>query len=137
MTVEFRSDRFPAYPGEEEEVNPDLWGKRLAEFLCEKLPAEGFQTGEPYSEDWGWEIPVVNGGFKFRIGCGHYREYPDGYLCVITPHRPFFQKLFRRIDTREPVAALQRALDKILTAADGIREKRWWTDRECDRLGRR
>jgi hypothetical protein len=40
--VEFRSDRFPSCEGEEEEINPDLWGKRLAEFLCEKLPAQGF-----------------------------------------------------------------------------------------------
>jgi hypothetical protein len=44
--VEFRSDRFPAYEGEEEQINPDLWWKMIAEFLCDKLPAQGFKTGE-------------------------------------------------------------------------------------------
>lgn len=29
--VSFRSAKFPAYPGEEEDINPGLWGKRLAE----------------------------------------------------------------------------------------------------------
>lgn len=123
--VEFRSDRFPPYQGEQ--VNPDLWGKRLAEFLCEKLPAAGFKTEGPRPEDWGWYIDVVNSGFRLWIGCGHYQEYPDGYLCFIEPNAPYIRKFFRKIDTRERVNALQRALDKILVESNGIREKRRWT----------
>ena len=49
--VEFRSDRFPAYDGEEEQINPGLWGKRLAEFLRDNLRTEGFETEEPIAED--------------------------------------------------------------------------------------
>jgi hypothetical protein len=128
--VEFRSDRFPPYEGEEQQVNPDLWGKRLAEFLREKLVAEGFKTEEPFSEDWGWHVDVENEGFSLWIGCGHYQEYPDGYLCFIEPHNPYVRKLFRKIDTQERVTSLQRALDKVLTEADGIRAKRWWTHEE-------
>jgi hypothetical protein len=33
--VEFVSNAFPAYPGEEDEINPGIWGKRLAEFIHE------------------------------------------------------------------------------------------------------
>jgi hypothetical protein len=128
--VEFRSARFPAYEGEEVRINPGLWGKRLAEFLCCKLLAEGFRTEEPLAEDWGWRFAVVNEGFRLWIGCGRYQEYPDGFLCFIEPHKPFVRRLFRKVDTRERVAALQRALDKILDEADGIREKRWWTHEE-------
>jgi hypothetical protein len=128
--VEFRSDRFPAYEGEEDQINLDLWGKRLAEFLREKLPAEGFRTEEPIAEDWGWRIDVVNDRFKLWIGCGHYQEYPDGYLCFIEPHTPHVRKLFRVVDTQECVTSLQRALDTILSEANGISEKRWWTHEE-------
>jgi hypothetical protein len=128
--VEFRSDRFPAYNGEEQQINPDLCGKRLAEFLCTRLLAEGVQTEEPASEDWGWYIDVVNDGFRLWIGCGHYQEYPDGYLCFIEPHTPHVRKFFRKIDVRDRVSWLQRALDKILTEDDGIRQKRWWTHEE-------
>ena len=76
--VEFRSDRFPPYDGEEDRINPGRWGQRLAEFLCAKLLAEGVQTDEPRSEDWGWRIDVVNEDFTLWIGCGRCEEHPDG-----------------------------------------------------------
>jgi len=65
--VEFRSDRFPPYEGEEEQINPDLWGKRLAEFLRDKLRAEGFESSEPIAEDWaGWSHwPTSNFAFDW------------------------------------------------------------------------
>ncbi len=72
--VEFRSDRFPAYDGEEGQINPEMWGKRLAEFLCDKLLAEGFKTEEPLAEDWGWRVGVVNERFGLWIGCGHWLQ---------------------------------------------------------------
>ena len=128
--VEFRSDRFPAYDGEEEHINPGLWGKRLAEFLRENLLKEGFETQEPIAEDWGWRVDVVNERFGLWIGCGKYQEYPEGFLCFIEPHTPSVPKLFKRIDTRERVASLQRAMDKVVAEAAGIREKRWWTHEE-------
>lgn len=125
--VEFRSDRFPAVEGEEKLVNPGLWGKRLAEFLRKSLREQGFETKEPFAEDWGWVVPVVNELFPIWIGCGHYQEYPDGFLCFIEPHEPFVRKLFKKIDTRERIATLQRALDHALVESAGIRSKRWWT----------
>ena len=128
--VEFRSDRFPPYEGEEEKVNPGLWGQRLAEFLRDRLRAEGFEAGEPFAEDWGWVVPIANWGFSLRIGCGHYQEYPDGYLCFIEPHKPFVRRFLKRIDTRETIAALQQSMDVVLTEDSGIRAKRWWTYEE-------
>jgi hypothetical protein len=124
--VEFRSDRFPPYDGEEELVNPGLWGKRLAEFLRESLPAKGIKTGEPVAEDWGWVLPVINDKFDMWIGCGNYQEYPDGFLCFIEPHTPIIRKFLKEINTRQEVESLQRALDNILAESAGIRSKRWW-----------
>ena len=121
--VEFRSDRFPAYDGEEEQVNSGLWGKRLAEFLRDNLQKEGFETGQPIAEDWGWMVPVANDQFRLWIGCGHYQEYPDGFLCFIEPHTPFVRKLLKNIDTQASVESLQRAMDKVLSEAAGISGK--------------
>jgi hypothetical protein len=125
--VEFRSDLFPPYEGEELLINPDLWGKRLTEFLRDKLRGEGFETDEPIAEDWGWVVPIANKGFRLWVGCGHYQEHADAYLCFIEPHRPFMRRFFWKIDIRERLASLQRAMDKVLAQAEGIREKRWWT----------
>jgi hypothetical protein len=128
--VEFRSDSFPAFEDEDKLVNPGLWGKRLAYFLREGLQREGFQIREPFAEDWGWVVPVVNEPFRLWIGCGHHQEYPDGFLCFIEPHKPFVRRLFRKIDTRERIAALREAIDKVLAANAGIRGKHWWTYEE-------
>jgi hypothetical protein len=128
--VEFRSDAFPPYDSEEQQINPGLRGKRLAEFLRDGLQAEGFQTGEPTAEDWGWMLPIANDDFRLWVGCGHYKEYPDGFLCFIEPHQPSIRRLLKRIDTREAVSALRQGIDKVLAESAGIRAKRWWTYEE-------
>lgn len=125
--VEFRSDRFPAYEGEEQQTNPGLYGKRLAEFLRDKLSIEGIKTREPIAEDWGWSIPLDNEKVRLWIGCERYQEYPDGFLCFIEPHTPCIRKLLKKLDIREHITTLQLAMDKILTEESGIRQKRWWT----------
>jgi hypothetical protein len=81
-------------------------------------------------------IPVVNEQFGLWIGCANYQEYPDGFLCVIEPHTPFIRKLLKKVDTRERICSLQRAMDRALTNAAGIRDKRWWTHDEFSRRGR-
>src|SRR4051812_20547582 len=42
--VEFRSKKFPPYEGEQEEINPGLWGKRLAEYLKQEFTQIGIET---------------------------------------------------------------------------------------------
>ena len=97
--VEFRSDKFPPYEGEEEQINPDLWGKRLGEYLKEKLSPEGIDTDELIPEDWGWCLPIKHDAFSMWIGCGRYQEYPNGYLCFVEPRKPVIRRLFKKIDT--------------------------------------
>lgn len=54
--VEFRSNLFPPYPGEDDEIIPGRWGKRLAEFVHSGLKNRGFDVIEPGAEDWGWMV---------------------------------------------------------------------------------
>lgn len=133
--VEFRSDRFPPYEGEEEQINPGRWGKRLAEFLCEGLRQQGYAPSEPVAEDWGWAVGIAQDPFPLWIACGCYPEYDDGFLCFIQPDTPTIRKWFRTFDTREQVEALQRAIDEVLAESAGIRGKRWWTSKEFNNPG--
>jgi hypothetical protein len=134
--VEFRSDRFPPYDGEEGVVNPGRYGKRLAEFLQLGLWAKGFEAGDPVAEDWGWIVPIKNDAFPLWIGCGNYDEYPDdGFLCFIEPHTPTIRKFVRRIDVSPIVGKLRVAIDELLDAQPGVRDKRWWTFEEFNHPG--
>ena len=84
--VEFRSAKFPAYADESEKLNPGRWGRRLAEYLYEKLQERGIAVDDIYPEDWGWGIRFAPTAFPFPIwiGCGNYEEYPDGYLVLLS-----------------------------------------------------
>jgi len=117
--VEFRSDKFPPYEGEEDQINPDLWGKRLGEYLKEKLIGHGIETGDLIAEDWGWRLPVKNETFSMWIGCGHYQEYPNGYLCFVEPSKPTIR-----------VGRVVEALGKILESDRDITDVRWWDEDE-------
>jgi len=129
--VEFRSAKFPAYPREEEQVNPGLWGKRLAEYLHRKLKEEGIEAEEIYSEDWGWVVPIHHEPFFLWVGCGHYQEYPDGYLVFIDPSKPTIRKgLFKKIDTTGDVERVAVVLDRILRSDPEIDHVSWWAEDE-------
>ena len=130
--VEFRSDRFPAYPGEEEKINPNRWGQCLAEFLQMKLRELGIETGKEIGfEDWGCKITLVGTPFPMWIGCGNYEEHPDGYLCFIEPSKPTIWKFpFKKIDTMLEVNRIADTLDNILISNPHIHGLRWWENDE-------
>ncbi len=128
--VEFRSDKFLPCQGEEEQVNPGRWGKRLAEYLSRGLRAEGIDTGEILAEDWGWCIPLPNDAFRMWIGCGNYPEYPDGFLVFIEPSKRMIRRFLKKIDTTTEVAKVAAALDRILNTDPEIRSVRWWRENE-------
>jgi hypothetical protein len=124
--LELRSDLFPAYEGEEAEINPGRWGKRLAEFLQQKLSDQGIRTGEIYSEDWGWAVPIEHDAFPIWLGCGNVDDSPGEFLVFIEPSKPTIRKgLFGKIDTTADVERVATALDRILTSDAGISRISW------------
>ena len=49
--VEFRSSKFSPYEGEQQQINPGLWGKRLADYLVQNLSEKGIKTEEIIAEE--------------------------------------------------------------------------------------
>ena len=129
--VEFRSNAFPPYPGEEDEINPGVWGKRLAEFIHDGLRAQGFDVIEPAAEDWGWMVEIRNDAFPLWIGCGNLDGEPDDFLCFIEPSTPFVRKfLFKKVPTESEIMKVQAALDKLLSSESSVSDVRWWSREE-------
>lgn len=124
--VEFRSAKFPPYEGEEGQINPGLWGKRLTEYLAQKLAERGIETEEIIMEDWGCYLPVRNERFRLGLCCGHQLEEPDDqFLCFTDPATPKVRKFFRTIDATPQLTRLLDALRQILEADPEIREIVW------------
>ena len=123
--VEFRSAKFPPYEGEEEEINPGLWGKRLAEYLVQKLAERGIKVEGIVGEDWGYYLPIQSEGFKLALCCGHQNGENDLFLCFTDPKTPVVKKLFKRIDGTTQLTLLTEALQQILSADPEIRDILW------------
>jgi hypothetical protein len=123
--VEFRSLKFPPYEGEEEMINPGLWGKRLAEYLVEALATKGVKTEKIVAEDWGYYIPIQNEGFRLGICCGHQNGDDDEFLCFTDPDTPIVRKFFKKIDATSQLTRLTDALRQILAADTEILDIVW------------
>jgi hypothetical protein len=123
--VEFRSSKFPPYEGEEEQINPGLWGKRLAEYLVQKLAEKGITTEQIVAEDWGWYVPLRNEGFRLAVCCGHQNGDDDEFLCFTDPSTPVVKKLFKKINATPQLTRLTEALQEILASDPEIRDVVW------------
>ena len=123
--VEFRSSKFPPYDGEEEEINPGLWGKRLTEYLAKELAGQGIETEEMAIEDWGCYLPIKNDGFRLALCCGHQDGDDDQFLVITEPSKPKVKKLFRTIDATPQLNRLLSAVKTILESDPEIREITW------------
>jgi hypothetical protein len=123
--VEFRSSRFPPYEGEEEQINPGLWGKRLAEYWVQKLSERGIKTEGIIAEDWGWYVPVQNEGFRLAICCGHQNGDDDEFLCFTDPDTPVVKKFLKKIDATVQLSRLTEAMQQILASDPEIRDVVW------------
>ena len=128
--VEFRSSKFPPYEGEGEQINPGLWGKRLAEYLAQKLAEKGIATEELVADDWGWIVPVRNEGFRLGLCCGHQDGDDDEFVCFTEPSTPIVKKLFKKIDATAQLTRLTEALQQILASDPEIRDVVWTESRD-------
>jgi hypothetical protein len=132
--LEFRSDKFPPIEGEDQLVNPGVWGKRLADYLREGLHREGIEAGEPIAEDWGWGLPLTDDPFGVWVGCSNYGESPDRFWCFLHPHKISFRRLLSgKAELQNWVSALRQAIDKVLNEDSGVHTKRWFTQEELEK----
>lgn len=126
--VSFKSNQFPSFGSEVEGSNFDngVYGKRLADYLCEKLAKQGFQITDCFAEDWGWMVAIKHDRkFPLFIGCGHSDDADDSYLCFVEPDGPVIRNSFKTIDVRDTVTDLKTALKKIIEADPLIHSIEW------------
>lgn len=120
--IEFTSAMFQPIPGEEDETNPGILGKALAEWLASRLAINGPTPQEVIPEDWGWLVVAHRKPFVLWIGCANIEDEHDRWRCFVVAEPNIIQRLFHRIHTKPEVEALHQRVMSILSAERQISE---------------
>ena len=125
----FKSSLFEIEPGEDDEINPAIYGRQLSAWLAVKLRGCGYRV-EVINEDWGRCIMCMRDPVWLWVGCGNItsetpeREPPKKedivWHCFVTCEIPFWKRLFKRIDPQPLIKKLTEELSSILTSEPGI-----------------
>jgi|HubBroStandDraft_6_1064221.scaffolds.fasta_scaffold882819_1 hypothetical protein len=69
----FKSSKFEIEPGEDAEINPRIYGRRLAIWLKERLEQSGYAVEEIIYEDWAGAscVNVIRSCFGQHVGSSH------------------------------------------------------------------
>jgi hypothetical protein len=100
-------------------------GKRLAEYLVQKLSGKGIHADPIIAEDWGWYIPIPNKTFRLALCCGHQDGDEDEFLCFTDPAKPLVKIFFKKIDATPQLTQLTAALEEILSSDPEITNIVW------------
>jgi len=78
----FKSSLFEIEPGEDEEINPGIYGRQVATWLRQKLDAAGFTVEDVLNEDWGRCLMCQRSPFALWVGVSSVddEERVDGMI---------------------------------------------------------
>ena len=71
----FKSSKFEIENGEDEEINPRIYGRQLARWLKERLTEKGYHVKDIINEDWGRCLMCSRDPFMLWVGCGSITDY--------------------------------------------------------------
>jgi hypothetical protein len=113
----FDSGAFPPEPGEDEAANPGIFGKKLAEWIRERLPAAGFAPGEVIAEDFGWLVPIESKPHALYVVCLSTDDTATEWRVSVFAEGGLIARLMGKGDRR------QETVDAVYAAVRGIVER--------------
>ncbi len=120
----FESSAFAVAPGEDEETNPGIFGKALAQWLADQLRVAGFPTGEVIAEDFGWCVPVESKPHALYVACASGGEEPGQWQVFAFAEGGVMARLLGKDKSAESLATLYAAVRRCLESAQEIRSVR-------------
>lgn len=130
----FSSDLFEIEPGEDEAINPRMYGRQLARWLKARLEARGYEVEPAIEEDWGRCLMCSRELFLLWVGCGNEYDYDTAepgdppppaaqvvWRCFAVAEVPLWKRWWRKLDSAPALAELDRALRDILVSEPRIR----------------
>ena len=125
----FKSSMFDIEPGEDEEINPRMYGRQLANWLKGQLELRGYDVEPVINEDWGRCLMCSRDPFMLWVGCGNMTDYSTAqendpppskeqvvWHCFAVAEIPLLKRLFNKPDTAPALQKLNADLSDILSS---------------------
>lgn len=107
----FESDRFEPFLPDECQVNPNVLGFELAQWLSRELARNGFVTSYPSEEDWGWFLDRAEGDAEYMICCsGEATGNRHSWRIFVARPKGFFQRMTHDSRCDEILEIVERLL---------------------------
>ena len=124
--LEFESTAFGIVAGENEETNPGIFGKAMAQWLAEQLRLAGCSAGEVFAEDFGWCIPIESKPHSLHVVCANADEGINRWRVFAFAEGGFMARLLGKDKRVDSLTSLFAAVKQVLQAApvvNGLREE--------------
>lgn len=124
--LSFESTAFPVAEGEDEETNPGLFGRSLAEWLSSQLKERGVATSAVVPEDFGWCIPVAERSAKLYVACSSADGKATSWQVFAFSEGSVLGRFLGNNKSAEALGNLHRMLKDILGESgqvSGLREE--------------
>jgi len=77
--IHAQSSRFAIEPGEDDETNPGIYGRALAQWLATQLPEFGWRVKGCIAEDFGRLVEVEDPKFRLFVACASGHDGTDSW----------------------------------------------------------
>jgi len=114
----FESQAFADPEGTDNETNPGIFGKTLANWLSEQLKSLGSTPGEVIAEDFGWCVPL--GGKRLYVACSS-GEATNEWQVFVFAEGGFLSRLFGKHQSSEALISTFAALKGLLEQSSQVR----------------
>ena len=119
----FESNAFPIAPGEDEQTNPGIFGRALAEWVGDRLREQGLPAEAVIAEDFGWCVPVRLAPHAVYVACASGEESTDSgrWQLFVFAEGGLLQRLFGTDTRGEAIQSVFTAVRQALESSSGIR----------------
>jgi hypothetical protein len=119
----FESNAFAAAPGEDEQTNPGIFGRALAEWVGDRLRELGLPAEPVIAEDFGWCVPVRLTPHALYVACASEEEMPGSWRwqLFVFAEGGLLQRLLGKDTRREAVDRVFAAVRQALESSPDIR----------------
>ena len=115
-----RTTEFPIQPGEDEETNPGVYGRALADYLVAQLRGRGVEVEKLVPEDFGYCIMLRREPLRLWIACGNRAGCTDEWIAFAVAEGGLLGGVVGTIHPAQEIDRISQMLGEIMRAAPGV-----------------